>query len=93
MVLPSYNGARKLPNLTPLLALLLAQEGAQVLVHGPMLDPGRVSTAEIFRDLETWLAEVTGFAGVSLQPNAGSQGEYAGLLVIAAVLLVWGLVR
>jgi glycine dehydrogenase len=32
--------------------------------------------------LEGWLAEVTGFAGVSLQPNAGSQGEYAGLLVI-----------
>ena len=51
IVLPSYNGARKLPNLTPLLALLLAQEGAQVLVHGPMLDPGRVSSAEIFHDL------------------------------------------
>ena len=33
------------------------------------------------RDLEAWLAEITGFAGVSLQPNAGSQGEYAGLLV------------
>ena len=32
--------------------------------------------------LEEWLAEITGFAGVSLQPNAGSQGEYAGLLVI-----------
>jgi anthranilate phosphoribosyltransferase len=51
IVLPSYNGARRLPNLTPLLALLLAQEGAQVLVHGPMLDAGRVTTAEIFRDL------------------------------------------
>jgi glycine dehydrogenase len=36
----------------------------------------------IFRDLEKWLAEITGFAGVSLQPNAGSQGEYAGLLAI-----------
>lgn len=51
VVLPSYNGARKLPNLTTLLALLLAQEGVQVLVHGPMLDTGRISTAEIFRDL------------------------------------------
>ena len=51
IVLPSYNGARKLPNLTPLLALLLAQEGAQVLVHGPMSDAGRVASAEIFRDL------------------------------------------
>jgi glycine dehydrogenase len=36
----------------------------------------------IFRDLETALAEITGFHAVSLQPNAGSQGEYAGLLVI-----------
>ncbi len=37
---------------------------------------------EMFRDLEAWLAEITGFAAVSLQPNAGSQGEYAGLLAI-----------
>jgi anthranilate phosphoribosyltransferase len=51
IVLPSYNGARKLPNLTTLLALLLAQEGAQVLVHGPLQDPNRVTSAEIFRDL------------------------------------------
>jgi glycine dehydrogenase len=35
-------------------------------------------------DLERWLALITGFAGVSLQPNAGSQGEYAGLLAIRA---------
>ena len=33
------------------------------------------------RQLEGWLCEATGYAGVSLQPNAGSQGEYAGLLV------------
>ena len=39
---------------------------------------------KLFRDLEAWLAEITGFAAVSLQPNAGSQGEYAGLLVIRA---------
>lgn len=36
----------------------------------------------IFEELEKWLCEITGFAGVSLQPNAGSQGEYAGLLAI-----------
>ncbi|TPI23287.1 aminomethyl-transferring glycine dehydrogenase [Mesorhizobium sp. B4-1-1] len=35
-------------------------------------------------DLETWLSEITGFDAVSLQPNAGSQGEYAGLLAIRA---------
>lgn len=40
--------------------------------------------AQMFRELEHDLAEATGFAGVSLQPNAGSQGEYAGLLVIRA---------
>jgi glycine dehydrogenase len=39
---------------------------------------------EMFGQLETWLAEITGFAAISLQPNAGSQGEYAGLLVIRA---------
>jgi glycine dehydrogenase len=40
--------------------------------------------ARLFAQLEKWLAEITGFAAVSLQPNAGSQGEYAGLLVIRA---------
>ena len=38
----------------------------------------------LFQNLEDWLEECTGFAGMSLQPNAGSQGEYAGLLVIRA---------
>ena len=51
VVLPSYNGARKLPNLTALLALLLAQEGIDVLVHGTEHDAGRVTTGAIFRDL------------------------------------------
>ncbi|HXP33965.1 MAG TPA: aminomethyl-transferring glycine dehydrogenase [Chthoniobacterales bacterium] len=37
---------------------------------------------EICQQLEEWLGEITGFAAVSLQPNAGSQGEYAGLLAI-----------
>ena len=36
----------------------------------------------LFKQLEAWLAEITGLVAVSLQPNAGSQGEYAGLLVI-----------
>ncbi|QKV18499.1 aminomethyl-transferring glycine dehydrogenase [Oricola thermophila] len=36
----------------------------------------------MFADLENWLAEITGLDAVSLQPNAGSQGEYAGLLAI-----------
>lgn len=40
--------------------------------------------AQIFKELEKMLAEITGFPAVSLQPNAGSQGEYAGLLAIRA---------
>ena len=39
---------------------------------------------ELFRQLEARLAEITGFAAISLQPNAGSQGEYAGLMAIRA---------
>jgi len=39
---------------------------------------------ELFDQLDAWLSSITGFARVSLQPNAGSQGEYAGLLVIRA---------
>ena len=40
--------------------------------------------AEVFRDLEAALCEVTGFAGMSLQPNSGAQGEFAGLMTIRA---------
>lgn len=39
---------------------------------------------ELFTDLVKWLSEITGFADVSLQPNSGAQGEYAGLMVIRA---------
>ena len=39
---------------------------------------------ELFENLERWLSEITGFDAVSLQPNAGSQGEYAGLMTIRA---------
>ena len=41
---------------------------------------------QLFEELEEWLAEITGFDSVSLQPNAGSQGEYSGLLVIKRYL-------
>jgi len=40
--------------------------------------------AQLERQLRQWLCEATGYSGISLQPNAGSQGEYAGLLVIQA---------
>lgn len=38
---------------------------------------------QLFNDLENWLSEITGFDAISLQPNSGAQGEYAGLMVIA----------
>lgn len=48
VVLPSYNGARKLPVLTPLLALLLARSGAAVLVHGTATEDKRVTSEAVF---------------------------------------------
>lgn len=39
---------------------------------------------QLFDELDKWLSEITGFAAMSLQPNAGAQGEYAGLMVIRA---------
>ena len=47
VVLPSYNGARKLPVLTPLLALLLAREGLAVLVHGTATESTRVLSSDV----------------------------------------------
>lgn len=51
VVLPSYNGARKLPVLTPLLALLLARAGAAVLVHGTATEDKRVTSEAVFAAL------------------------------------------
>jgi anthranilate phosphoribosyltransferase len=51
VVLPSYNGARKLPVLTPLLALLLARAGAAVLVHGTATEDRRVTSEAVFTAL------------------------------------------
>ncbi len=51
----------------------------------PFAPPGQTEGyAELFRNLEAWLAEITGFSAVSLQPNSGAQGEYTGLLAIRA---------
>src|SRR5574343_230394 len=51
VVLPSYNGARKLALLTPLLALLLAREGLPVLVHGASTESSRISTQNVLSAL------------------------------------------
>ena len=51
IVIPSYNGARKLPALTPLLALLLAREGLPVLIHGTATESSRVYTSSVLAAL------------------------------------------
>ena len=51
VVLPSYNGARKLPVLTPLLALLVARAGLPVLIHGTATESTRVFTASVLAEL------------------------------------------
>ncbi len=51
VVLPSYNGSRKMANLTPLLCMLLVRRGVPVLMHGVTHDPQRVTSAEIFTAL------------------------------------------
>ncbi len=50
--IPSYNGARKLPVLTPLLALLLAREGMPVLIHGTATESSRVFTSKVLEALD-----------------------------------------
>ena len=51
IVIPSYNGARRLPLLTPLLALLLAQRGLPVLLHGMATETGRTTSAAVLAEL------------------------------------------
>ena len=93
VVIPSYNGARKLANLVPLLAMLLARDGLPVLVHGVQTDPGRVTTAEIFAELGWPLS--TSVAAAQGQLHAGTPAfiaievlapPIAGLLALRRVL-------
>jgi anthranilate phosphoribosyltransferase len=54
VVIPSYNGARKLPALTPLLAMLLAREGLPVLIHGTATESSRVFTQKVLEALDIY---------------------------------------
>lgn len=93
VVLGSYNGARKLPNLVPLLALLLAQEGIRVLVHGVSTDPTRVTTRTLFETLGLPVARTAddvshAFASHEpvFMPIEHLSPELAGLLALRRVL-------
>jgi anthranilate phosphoribosyltransferase len=93
VLIPSYNGSRKMANLTPLLAMLLAREGVPVLVHGVTSDPGRVTTAEIFQAMgmplaasiaEVQAAHARGMPG--FLPIAALAPKMAYLLSLRAIL-------
>ncbi|AMO21971.1 DNA-binding protein YbiB [Ramlibacter solisilvae] len=63
VVLPSYNGARKLPLLTPLLALLVARAGLPVLIHGTRTEASRLSVSQVLEPLDILpLAQARGIA-------------------------------
>ena len=85
VVIPSYNGARKLPNLTALLAKLLAREGVPVLVHGVAHDVGRVATAEVFEALGVHAA------GSHAEAEAALAGGHVSFITIEALAprLAW----
>ena len=70
IVLPSYNGARKLPVLTPLLALLLAREGLRVLVHGTVTESSRIDSAKV-------LAALGIQAQIAIKPIAAGEVMFA----------------
>jgi anthranilate phosphoribosyltransferase len=70
VVLPSYNGARRLPVLTPLLALLLAREGLPVLVHGAATESTRVLASSVLAALDVP-------ALAAIRPIAGGEAVFA----------------
>jgi anthranilate phosphoribosyltransferase len=85
VVLPSYNGARKLPNLLPLLALILERVGVPVVVHGLREDYGRVTSAAVFAEL--------GRAPCALLADAGHALSVGQAVFVPVELLSAGLAR
>jgi len=82
IVIPTYNGARKQGNLTPLLAMLLSKLGFPVLVHGVDEDPTRVTSAEIFRALGVEAAQNQ--QQVQQQLDEGKQPVFVPISVLCA---------
>jgi anthranilate phosphoribosyltransferase len=93
VVIPTYNGARQLANLVPLLALLLARAGMPVLIHGVTNDPGRVTTREILAALDfeplfsaADVRKALGTRGVAFMPIEALAPEIAVMLALRAKL-------
>jgi anthranilate phosphoribosyltransferase len=74
VVIPCYNGARKLPALAPLLALLLVQAGARVCLHGTPTETGRISSFEVL-------------ATLGYSPNLDPSRNHAALQILATETL------
>jgi len=87
IILPSYNGARRLPLLTPLLALLLAREGFCVLIHGTITEPQRLPIEAVLARLE-----ITADKSVAEAQRAWTAAD-AGVHFIPTVQLQAGLQR
>lgn len=85
LVIPAYNGARSLPNLTPLLAQLVARAGVPVLVQGVVTDPGRVTTCEVLTAM--------GVEPARSREEAESQLNTRGLVFISIDVLAPALAR
>ena len=93
VVIPTYNGARHLPNLVPLLALLLARAGMPVLIHGVTADRGRVTTREVLAALgfessfsAADVRKALGTRGVAFMPIEALAPEIAVMLALRATL-------
>jgi len=91
VVLPSYNGARKLPVLTPLLALLLAREGLPVLVHGAATESTRVLASSVLAALGTRASTAVGPIANGMVAFAPTQLLSPGLKRLLDVRRVVGL--
>ena len=91
VVLPSYNGARKLPVLTPLLALLLARKGVAVVVHGAATEDKRVSSQAVLAHLGVKPADHVGPAAAGHVQFLPTRVLHAGLDRLLAVRRVVGL--
>ena len=93
IVIPTYNGARHMANLTPLLVLLLAREGVPVLMHGVLEDPNRVTSAEILHLLGVPVCDSVAAAelqlaegGPAFMPITALAPQMAALLALRQVL-------
>ena len=91
VVLPSYNGARRLPLLTPLLAHLLAREGLAVLVHGARTEAARITSDQVFDALGTPFSLSSRPLQAGDVAYASTQQLHAGLQRLLEVRQVVGL--